>query len=433
MKSRQFNHSITVLLLLSLFCSFIFAKYTSAEMEVNIDWNIIADGYISYSNLSVSIPSNSSNQKVTSIQISEPYTLEMNGSVWRANIELYNFSEKTVKGKFIVTTDYIKRTQIWDTSTSDYLNPSKLVDINEDIRAEASKFSGISFPNNTISLAKWVHENLEYDKAYISGSYPASSVLETKRGVCDEYSHLFIAMCRSLGIPARIVVGYVFDSSGQIYGNDSWTPHAWAEVYDKGWGWIEVDPTYEEFLNLDALRVRTATGIDQEETKDKLEALGVAKELNFSASTSIKILRKSEVSKINVNLELIAQPEDSLSQPVTIIIKNSNQYPIFLTASLAVPQGIDCNCSNNVLLQPGEKKKVSYDLNLSGVIEPDMKYNFSVKALTEYGSAEGSFERMIITPAFTSVQELPPQFMLFIAIAVGVAIILIIVAIVIRW
>ena len=97
MKSRQFNYSIIALLLLLSFCSFVSARYTSAEMEVSIDWNIIADGYVSYANLSVSIPSNTSNQKVTSIQISEPYTLEMNGSLWRANIELYNFSEKTVK------------------------------------------------------------------------------------------------------------------------------------------------------------------------------------------------------------------------------------------------------------------------------------------------------------------------------------------------
>jgi hypothetical protein len=401
-------------------------------MEVNIEWDVKADGHVSYANLSLLIPSNTSNQKVTSIQISEPYTLETNGSIWTANIQLENFSEKIIKGKFIVSTDYIKRMQVIDNSQSYCLNSSKLADINDEIKSAAKTFSGLPFPNNTISLNEWVHENIQYDKNYVAGSYPASWVLQNKKGVCDEYSHLFIAMARSLGIPARIVVGYVYDSSGQIYENESWTPHAWAEFYNSNYGWIEVDPTYGQFLNLDALRVRTATGIDQEETMDKIEAVGIAKDLNFSNTVSIKLLKKSENSKVDINLELPLQPEDSLSQPITIVVKNSNSYPVFMTASLLVPQGMDCNCSGNLLLQPGEKKKVSYDLNLSGIILPDMKYNFSVKAMTDYGSSEGSFERLVITPAYTSVKELPQSFMIFIAIAVAAAIVLIILAIHIR-
>ena len=425
-------HMLKAILLISiLLFSISFAKYTSAEMEVNMEWNVVADGQISYANLSVSVPSNSSNQKVTSIQISEPYTLDTKGSVWKANINLENFTQQTIKGKFIVSTDYIKRATTPDTNYSNYLNSSELVDINEEITSAASFASSLSFLNSTIALEKWVHENIEYDKTYISGSYTASLTLQSRKGVCDEFSHLFIAMARSIRIPARIVVGYVFDTSGQIYENETWTPHAWAEVYDPNQGWIEVDPTYGEFMNLDALRVRTGTGVDQENTRDSIQALGFAKNLDILTNVKIKALKKSDRSNVDVNLQLDPEPKDSMHQPVTIILKNSNPVPIYLTASLALPQGFECNCSDSIILQPGERKEISYDVNLSGVA-PDMQYNFSVKALTDYGSADGSFERTYMTPVYTTVKELPPQFMIFIGIAVAAAIVLIIAALMIK-
>jgi hypothetical protein len=120
-----------------------------------------------------------------------------------------------------------------------------------------------------------------------------------------------------------------------------------------------------------------------------------------------------------------------MHQPVTIVLKNSNSVPIYLIASLALPQGFECNCSDDVILQPGEKKEISYDVNLSGVA-PDMQYNFSVMATTDYGSANGSFERTYVTPIYTTVKELPVQFMIFIGIAVTAAIVLIIAALMIK-
>ena len=57
-----------------------------------------------------------------------------------------------------------------------------------------------------------------------------------KRGECGDYSALFIAMARSVGIPARPVVGFWADP---FYGK----LHVWAEFYIEGVGWIPVDPT----------------------------------------------------------------------------------------------------------------------------------------------------------------------------------------------
>jgi len=413
-----------ILLILAL-CAFAYARFTTAEMEVETEWDIKSSGQIIYANLSISIPSNSSNQKVTSIWISEPYTLETNGSTLRANIEMRNFSEKKIQGKFTISTDYIKRTPTYEVSYAAYLGTSELVDTTDEMKTISQKFSSLPFPHNTIALNDWIHENIAYDKVCAVSSYPASWVLKNKKGVCDEFSHLFAAISRPMGVPTRIIIGYAYDG-------DEWVPHAWTEVYNKGWGWVELDPTHNEFLNLDALRVRTGTGADQEETRDMILASGATDNLSMSSSTAIKVLRKGNSSNIELNIELSPQSENSTEQPVVVIVRNRNKDPMFFTASLISPQGTVCNgCSDSVLLQPGEKKTLSYIINLTSLV-PNMKYTFPIRAVTEYGSVDGSFDRLQIAREYTTVQELPPQFMMFIGIAVAAVIILIIAVILLK-
>lgn len=413
------------ILLITLLYALAYARFTTSEIEVNTEWDIRSSGQIIYANLSVSLPSNSSNQKVTSIWISEPYALEINGSSLRANIEMRNFSEKKVRGKFIVSTDYIKRTPIYEVSYAAYLGTSDLVDTTDEMKTISQKYSSLPFPNNTIALNDWVHENIAYDKACAVTSYPASWVLKNKRGVCDEFSHLFIAISRLMGVPTRIIIGYAYDGG-------EWVPHAWAEVYNKGWGWVELDPTHGEFLNLDALRVRTGTGVDQDETRDMILASGATDNMSMSSSTTITVLKKGNSSNLDLNMELDPQAENSTEQPVEIIVRNRNKDPMFFTASLISPQGTVCNdCSGSVLLQPGEKKTISYIINLTSLV-PNMKYTFPIRAVTEYGGVDGSFDRLQIVREYTTVQELPPQFMMFIGIAVAAVIILIIAVIVLK-
>ncbi|MGN1229431.1 MAG: transglutaminase family protein [Prevotella sp.] len=61
----------------------------------------------------------------------------------------------------------------------------------------------------------------------------ASQVMQTLQGVCQDYAHLMIGLCRRQGIPARYVCGFL-EGTGET--------HAWVEVYD-GYSWIGFDPT----------------------------------------------------------------------------------------------------------------------------------------------------------------------------------------------
>src|SRR5687767_4810030 len=84
----------------------------------------------------------------------------------------------------------------------------------------------------------------------------ALEVLRTKVGDCNEHTVLFVALARSLGIPARINVGVAYVRGAFYY-------HAWPEVYiDEGKGrglWLPVDPTFNQFP-ADATHVRFARG-----------------------------------------------------------------------------------------------------------------------------------------------------------------------------
>ncbi len=86
----------------------------------------------------------------------------------------------------------------------------------------------------TRALHRWVHQNMAY--TYPPEARGAQNALHTLRGDCGQYAALFIALARSLHIPARQQSGFVFSSERISY-------HVWAEVYFAGSGWFPVDPT----------------------------------------------------------------------------------------------------------------------------------------------------------------------------------------------
>lgn len=77
-----------------------------------------------------------------------------------------------------------------------------------------------------------------YEVREVGDPYPPEQTLTLQRGSCRDYTTLFIAACRSLGVAARFVSGYLFGNPQQEH-----QLHAWAEVYLPGAGWRGFDPT----------------------------------------------------------------------------------------------------------------------------------------------------------------------------------------------
>jgi transglutaminase-like putative cysteine protease len=94
-----------------------------------------------------------------------------------------------------------------------------------------------------LSVNSYIHEHFEYGRDVTLASSPVDHVLEKGKGVCQDFTHLMIALLRSLSVPARYVSGYLHRP-----GHESQS-HAWCEVWLPELGWVGVDPTNNCLVN----------------------------------------------------------------------------------------------------------------------------------------------------------------------------------------
>ncbi len=99
-----------------------------------------------------------------------------------------------------------------------------------------------------LAIHRYVGTTLRYVPGATDVGISVDRVFEGRQGVCQDYAHLAVAMCRCVGIPARYVSGYLFtdrDDVGAPAGSDAVVvqTHAWFEAAIPGWGWLGLDPT----------------------------------------------------------------------------------------------------------------------------------------------------------------------------------------------
>jgi transglutaminase-like putative cysteine protease len=86
-----------------------------------------------------------------------------------------------------------------------------------------------------------VRDVLTYESGSTNVHTTAAEALDDGRGVCQDFAHVTIGVCRALGIPARYVSGYLFDPRRN---GDQAESHAWVDVLDDERGWLSIDPTH---------------------------------------------------------------------------------------------------------------------------------------------------------------------------------------------
>ena len=112
-------------------------------------------------------------------------------------------------------------------------------------------FARKSFPARGGVVAGWrdlterIFREFVFDPASTDVSTPVLTVLDQRRGVCQDFAHLMVACLRSLGLPARYVSGYIEtdapEGMSKLVGTDA--SHAWAAAFIPGFGWLDADPT----------------------------------------------------------------------------------------------------------------------------------------------------------------------------------------------
>ena len=98
-----------------------------------------------------------------------------------------------------------------------------------------------------VALQDWFRTEFTYstDVPDGHGNSAIESFLENRVGYCEQFAGTFAAMARSLGIPARVAVGFTQgeqqdDGTYVVLGRNA---HAWPEVWFDGYGWVPFEPT----------------------------------------------------------------------------------------------------------------------------------------------------------------------------------------------
>jgi transglutaminase-like putative cysteine protease len=108
------------------------------------------------------------------------------------------------------------------------------------------------------ALLERIHEGIKYDDASpTTSATTAAEAFALKRGVCQDFTHIFISAARSLAIPARYIGGHFFRADGAVVQEAA---HAWAEAFVPDLGWVAFDAA-NGLCATDA-HVRVAVGLD---------------------------------------------------------------------------------------------------------------------------------------------------------------------------
>ena len=218
-------------------------------------------------------------------------------------------------------------------------------------------------------LAIWVHHNLRYDHSLGDVSMNSTWILRNKRGTCDEFTTLFIALSRAIGIPARFVSDYA-------YGNGKWERHAYAEVYLGKW--IPVDPTCLRVGNLEATHIKFGISNDNSMSNSLMVYGSDHGDTSWNDNIEIKIINYTLGKPIDYEL-FISSEEFGRGDTAVVVLR-------LMPKEYGVLKVILNDCKSDfkfitideperyIILKAGEERIEYWIINISKDLEKNMFY-----------------------------------------------------------
>ncbi len=99
--------------------------------------------------------------------------------------------------------------------------------------------------DQAIALSEMIHTKMSYTPGVTSTETKATEFFHLGEGVCQDFAHLLLSLCRERGLLARYVVGFVI-GTGET--------HAWVEIYCDG-AWYGVDPTHNLLIDYGYIKI----------------------------------------------------------------------------------------------------------------------------------------------------------------------------------
>ncbi|GAA4110027.1 transglutaminase family protein [Aquimarina addita] len=139
-----------------------------------------------------------------------------------------------------------------DSYIASFLYPSRYCQSDKLTKFSFKEFGHYpSIYEKVLAITEWIYTNIEYISGSTNAQTSAMDTITERVGVCRDFAHLGIALCRALSIPARYFTGYAYQLNPQDF-------HACMEAYIDG-NWIIFDST--KLAPLNGL-IKIATGRD---------------------------------------------------------------------------------------------------------------------------------------------------------------------------
>jgi len=325
---------------------------------------------------------NNSWQKVTEIEVSPGVELEYldNGIIKVKYDGVSQTAEKKISARAVVEVEY--HTSIKNDPSLDLrkLPTTELTAYDKEIEAKANElYSGESTLETIVGLTNWINSYIEYDISYFGLNKPAKEVLIEQKGVCVEYTHLFISSAHSLGINTRYAAGYVK--------SEDWQAHAWTEVDIPGYGWLPVDATFGEIGILDNSHVLMFYGEDQNDIFDKITTTKTATFITEEKVTPVSVKNTTGLL-VGVNIEYDEYIVD-------VNLENTRNEYVYFVYSLVAPEELGINERKVMLLSPKEKIEITYELD-ENYFREGVKYTIPVNI--RINDAKNQLEFAVVKP-----------------------------------
>ncbi len=140
-----------------------------------------------------------------------------------------------------------------------FLRPTPLTQVGRPLHdlAAALTAQGGSTLDKLHRLTAAIHSRMTFDTGRTEVDTQATEAYAEGHGVCQDFAHIFIAVAREIGVPARYISGHLFRRDGAVLQEAA---HAWAEGWVEHLGWVAFDPS--NGICTDDAYVRVAAGLD---------------------------------------------------------------------------------------------------------------------------------------------------------------------------
>ena len=105
-----------------------------------------------------------------------------------------------------------------------------------------------------------IYQHFDYAPQSTDVNSPIDEAIASGRGVCQDFTHIMLALLREVGVPCRYVSGYLFHRTDTGDRSSVDSTHAWVDAFLPGLGWVGFDPTND--LVAGERHIRAATGRD---------------------------------------------------------------------------------------------------------------------------------------------------------------------------